>query len=369
MATHSPDTTDEPTHETLADITGTGTELITVYLPADRSLHSVRAALRNEAQDAQNIKSKRTRKRVQQALTLLDSELTTINAIPENGLVLFAGVVETDTDTEEILHTTEPATPIDTYRYHCDSSFLVDPLETLQDDRPILGLLLVDVGEAHIGVLHGTTVVHLESLSSYVPPKHRQGGQSAPRFQRRRDEAIGEFYRTVGAAATRLFDEYTDSFVGLTIGGPLLSRDAFSDGSYIGHQFTDDILGVYSVDTVSEQALHTLADHSIAALEDHTYERQRESLSEFKQRLRDNTAIYGADETKHAAELGAIDTLLVATDSPDKELLETVTEYGGTIVELNLNLEEASQFHSVFGDYGALLRFEVSSPPNDRSRD
>ncbi|MHA1861945.1 MAG: peptide chain release factor aRF-1, partial [Candidatus Ranarchaeia archaeon] len=70
---------------------GYHTELISIYIPPDKRLSDVIANLRNEAATATNIKSRLTRKNVTNALAVAQQRLRMVNAVPENGLVLFVG--------------------------------------------------------------------------------------------------------------------------------------------------------------------------------------------------------------------------------------------------------------------------------------
>jgi peptide chain release factor subunit 1 len=48
-----------------------------------------------------------------------------------------------------------PPDPIVTYRYHCDSSFYLEPLEEMLADKRPFGLIVLDRREAAIGLLKG----------------------------------------------------------------------------------------------------------------------------------------------------------------------------------------------------------------------
>jgi len=56
------------TIETLASKEGRGTELISLYVPPERQIHEVTTNLREEHGTASNIKSRTTRKNVQDAI-------------------------------------------------------------------------------------------------------------------------------------------------------------------------------------------------------------------------------------------------------------------------------------------------------------
>ncbi|MEE9474596.1 MAG: peptide chain release factor 1, partial [Candidatus Hydrothermarchaeaceae archaeon] len=57
--------------QVLEDKKGKGTELISLYIPPDKNLNDVMSQMRDEASQAANIKSTRTRKNVQSALEVI----------------------------------------------------------------------------------------------------------------------------------------------------------------------------------------------------------------------------------------------------------------------------------------------------------
>ncbi|MHC1595709.1 MAG: peptide chain release factor aRF-1, partial [Candidatus Syntropharchaeales archaeon] len=185
--------------EELREKSGRGTELVTVYIPPEKQISDVTSQLRDEHGQASNIKSKSTRTNVQSALDSILSRLRYIKRPPENGIAIFCGAIDiggdkTNLDTTIII----PPEPIRSYRYHCDSSFLLEPLEEILEDKKTYGLIVLDKREATIGVLKGKTISALKHTTSTVPGKTRRGGQSAQRFSRLREIAIHEFYTRIG---------------------------------------------------------------------------------------------------------------------------------------------------------------------------
>ena len=79
--------------EDLRVMKGMGTELVSVLIPPDKKIHDVRQQLSQEAGQAANIKSKSTKKHVQDAI---ESAIATLNRHPspgERGIALFVGHV------------------------------------------------------------------------------------------------------------------------------------------------------------------------------------------------------------------------------------------------------------------------------------
>ncbi|MEF8883377.1 MAG: peptide chain release factor 1, partial [Halapricum sp.] len=81
--------------EELQDYRGSGTQLVTIYIPEDKQISDVVAHVTQEHSEASNIKSKETRTNVQDALKSIKDRLRYFeNYPPENGVVLFSGAVD-----------------------------------------------------------------------------------------------------------------------------------------------------------------------------------------------------------------------------------------------------------------------------------
>ena len=138
--------------ESLRDKRGRSTELITLYIPLDKQIFDVTNQLKEEHGQAANIKSKLTRTNVQGAIQSLLSKLKYLDKVPENGIVYFTGAVDigankTNMESEVII----PPEPTTAYKYHCNSTFYLEPLEDMLKDKNTFGLLVLDRREATVG--------------------------------------------------------------------------------------------------------------------------------------------------------------------------------------------------------------------------
>ncbi|MFB6157726.1 MAG: peptide chain release factor aRF-1, partial [Haloferacaceae archaeon] len=178
--------------EELDEYEGSGTQLVTIYVPEDKRISDVVQHVTQEHSEASNIKSKQTRTNVQDALKSLKDRLRYYDEPPENGMVLFSGAVDAGGgQTDMVTKVLEsPPQPVESFRYHCDSDFLTEPLEEMLADQGLFGLIVLDRREANVGWLRGKRVEPVKNASSLVPGKQRKGGQSAQRFARLRLEAI-----------------------------------------------------------------------------------------------------------------------------------------------------------------------------------
>ncbi|MFC6952207.1 peptide chain release factor aRF-1 [Halorubellus litoreus] len=296
---------------------GSGTQLVTIYVPEDRRISDVVAHITQEHSEASNIKSKQTRTAVQDALSSLKARLKYYKDPPENGMVLFSGAIDsgggqTDMKTEVL---ESPPQPVESFRYHCDSEFLTEPLEHMLADQGLYGLVVLDRREANVGWLRGKRVEPVKSASSLVPGKQRKGGQSAQRFARLRLEAIDNFYQEVAEMANELFVPERHELDGVLVGGPSPTKDEFLDGDYLHHELQDSVLGKFDVAYTDESGLYDLVDAADEVLADAEIMEDKDLMERFFKQLHDgNKATYGFEPTRQNLVMGSVETLLISED-------------------------------------------------------
>jgi len=304
--------------EELRDFEGSGTQLVTIYIPEDKQISDVVAHITQEHSEAANIKSKQTRTNVQDALTSIKDRLRYYDTYPpENGMVIFSGAVNSGGgQTEMVTRTLEsPPEPVVSFRYHCDSNFLTEPLEHMLEDSGLFGLIVLDRREANVGWLKGKRVEPVKSASSLVPGKQRKGGQSAQRFARLRLEAIDNFYQEVAGMANDLFVPKRHELDGVLVGGPSPTKDEFLDGDYLHHEVRDKVLGKFDVAYTDESGLKDLVDSGSEALADQEIVDDKRQMDEFFENLHTGEkATYGFDETRRNLIMGSVDRLLISED-------------------------------------------------------
>lgn len=185
--------------ERIDRLRGEQTELVSVSVPPQKQLASVRERIQQEYATAENIKQDATRDNVQRALKRIERILRQYEATPANGLVVYAGVIENDV--ESFVFDELPA-PVDESLYQCASTFETRPLKTILAPDDSHGLVVVERGGAAIGRLVGERVVVDRKIESAVMGKTRAGGQSAQRFARDRERQLDEFFAEVGEVAS-----------------------------------------------------------------------------------------------------------------------------------------------------------------------
>jgi peptide chain release factor subunit 1 len=294
---------------------GRGTELVSVYVPPDRPIFEVTNYLRGEYSQSSNIKSASTRKHVMQAIESIINRLKQWKMPPPNGLVCFVGHKDVGADqTQMVAYVLEPPEPVPSFLYRCDSRFYTEPLHEMLAEKDVYGLLVIDQGEATIGLLEGKRITPLKNVQSLVPRKHRMGGQSARRFERLHEQAVHEFFTKIGDLATEAFLNRRD-LKGLLIAGPGYTKDAFVKEGYLHHELAKKVLGTFDAGYTDETGLRELVANAADVLRDLDLMREKSLVQRLMDEIRKEDgglAAYGEDVVRRALGLGAVDTLLVS---------------------------------------------------------
>lgn len=306
------------TLEVLRDKKGHGTELISLYIPHDKQISDVMADLRNEYGQVANVKSKTTKTNVQNGIESLMSRLKFIDRIPENGIVYFTGTVDVGNNkTSPENYVIHPPEPIITYKYHCDSTFFLDPLEYMLKEKGTFGLLVLDRREATVGLLNGKKIMKRASLTSDVPGKQRKGGQSAHRFQQLRLIAIHEFYKRIGDAASKVFLTVdSDDLKGVLIGGPSPTKEEFYGGEFLHYEIQAKVIGLFDTSYTDESGFLELINAAADKLADLELMEQKNVMKAFFAELISDSgrAAYGEKSIRANMEINAVDRLILSED-------------------------------------------------------
>lgn len=157
---------------------GSGTELISVYIPAGSAVHEMGNKLREEMSQASNIKSKSTKTSVLGALERIMNYLKMFKKTPPNGLAVFCGNVSDNPAKVDIqLFSLEPPEPLNIGAYRCDSRFFLEPLQQLMETKDVYGIVVMDGREATLATVKGTNINVVKKMASMAHAKVRKGGQ------------------------------------------------------------------------------------------------------------------------------------------------------------------------------------------------
>ncbi|MEW5748385.1 MAG: peptide chain release factor aRF-1 [Candidatus Thermoplasmatota archaeon] len=302
--------------EEVRKISGRGTELISLYIPPARQISDVAAYLRNEYSQSSNIKSASTRKNVQSAISSILARLKGLRVPPDNGLVFFVGHRSTSADqTQMVQYVLEPPEPVQTFIYRCDSGFFTEPIEQMLEHKDTYGLIVIDRGEATIGLLHGKRIEPVKNIPSLVPSKHGRGGQSARRFERLIEIAAHEFYKKVADLVNESFLQ--KNLKGILVGGPGPTKEYFVKSEYLHYELQKLIIDTFDVGYTDEYGLRELVEKAREALRDIDLMREKDLMQRLFEEIRKpdgGLSIYGEEQVRDALMIGAVDKLLLSED-------------------------------------------------------
>lgn len=304
----------------LGNITGHGTELVTVYIPPKRPIYDVMAQLKNEAGTASNIKSDLTRTHVQDALSRTIEYLKLYKEAPENGLVIFCGAIPTGKGfgTEKIeIFSVVPPKPIQINLYRCDDHFWIDHLKDMMKDDKVIGILSLDTQEAGLGILTGDRWEVVESLTSGVAGKHRQGGQSARRFERLRDNELNEYYKRVADYSQKIFiDEYPVK--GIIVGGPGPTKENFLREEYLDYRLQNNVIAVLDSSYSGGEGVRELIDkvNEQGIMMEYRLMEEKKIIKNFMSEVHSGKGlgIYGIFDVIESLRSGIADLVIVTDD-------------------------------------------------------
>jgi len=301
--------------ETLEKLEGRGTELVTVYVPPTKQIHDVMSDLRNEYGTAVNIKSKTTKKNVQEALTKAMERLKLFKEVPPTGLAIFAGTIASkEMGVGEMeTFTLIPPEPIGIYYYRCEHRFLLDPLWNILENEESYGILVIDAKDATFAMLKGQRADILRDISSGVAGKTRAGGQSSRRYERLRAMHLNEYYKRVGGMLTDYFLN-VPNLKGIIVGGPGPTKERFLDGNYLHHEIKEKILTTVDVGYTGHEGVKELVTRSRDFLAQVRYTQERQIVQEFLRHLGEDDVLstYGEQEVITQLKNVNVYTLLIS---------------------------------------------------------
>ncbi len=297
----------------LSKIRGSGTELISLYIPPKYPIGDVSGRLRAEYSQASNIKSKQTKNNVLGALERILNFLKHFNQPPDKGIAIFAGNISKNQGENDVkLFYIVPPDPIGIQLYRCDSSFFIEPLLVFTKPKEAYGLLAIDGSDATIAILEGKNVRIVRHVHSTAPSKTHKGGQSAARYQRLVEIGKEEYYKRVGEALSLAFLD-VQNMKGVVVGGPGPIKDYFIEGSYFNYQIK--VLGKVDTGYSDENGIREIMQklEEIIANQESSLERKLVQMF-IENVVKGGLATYGIKEVLEALEAKRVNMLLISED-------------------------------------------------------
>jgi peptide chain release factor subunit 1 len=316
------------TIEELSKIAGRGTELITVYIPKGKQLHEVITILKEEQGTADNIKSDLTRTHVVDSLSKVVQRLKLYKKTPERGLAIFCGALpreEGGPPGSEVVKAFEidPPKDMQTFLYRCDDHFHVDILKNMLKDENMIGFLAVDAKDAGWGLLHNDKIEVLKETSSGVAGKHRQGGQSAKRFQKLREMELTYYFNRLATITREYFiDIYP--IKGLVISGPGPTKEEFINNNYLEYRLQNMIIATIDASYSGSEGIREAFAKSSDILSNFRLVEEKQIVEKLFNEINNNTGlgIYGLDDIINHLKNNIVNKIII-TDNTELYRIES----------------------------------------------
>ena len=307
--------------EELSKISGRGTELITVYIPKGKQLHEVITILKEEQGTADNIKSDVTRTHVVDSLSKVVQRLKLYKKTPERGLAVFCGALpreEGGPPGSEVVKAFEidPPKDMQTFLYRCDDHFHVDILKNMLKDENMIGFLAVDAKDAGWGLLHGDKIEVLKETSSGVAGKHRQGGQSAKRFQKLREMELTYYFNRLATITREYFiDIYP--IKGLVISGPGPTKEEFINDNYLEYRLQNMIIATIDASYSGSEGIREAFAKSSDILSNFRMVEEKQIVEKLFNEINNNTGlgIYGLDDIINHLKNNIVNKIIITNNT------------------------------------------------------
>jgi peptide chain release factor subunit 1 len=239
---------------------------------------------------------------------------------PERGWVIFCGALQPEGGGpigSEVLKTFEidPPKELKTFLYRCDDHFHVDILKDMLKDDNLIGFLAIDAKDAGWGLLHGDKIEVLGETGSGVAGKHRQGGQSAKRFQKLREMELTYYFNRVADVTKEYFvDIYPVK--GLIISGPGPTKEDFINGGYLEYRLQDNIIAELDTSYSGSEGIREAFQKAGDVLTGFRMVEEKKIITKLFQEINSHSGLgtYGLQEIIQLLKNNVVDTIIVNDD-------------------------------------------------------
>jgi peptide chain release factor subunit 1 len=181
----------------------------------------------------------------------------------------------------------------------------------------VIGILAIDTTEAGLGILTGDRWETVDTLTSGVSGKHRQGGQSARRFERLRENELNDYYHRVADHAKAVFiDQYPVK--GLIVGGPGPTKENFLKEEYLDYRLQNNILATLDTSYSGNEGVREIIDKAQkdGILAEFRVMEEKQMVKKFMGEVHSGRGlgIYGIFDVIKMMQGGVADLVLVASD-------------------------------------------------------
>jgi peptide chain release factor subunit 1 len=210
----------------------------------------------------------------------------------------------------------EPPKDLSTFLYRCDDHFHVDILKDMLKEENLIGFLAIDTKDAGWGLLHGDKIDVLRETASGVAGKHRQGGQSARRFERLREMELTYYYNRVAEVTKEFFiDIYP--IKGLIVSGPGPTKEDFLKSNYLDYRLQNMVIATLDTSYAGSEGIRETFVKAQDVLADFRLVEEKKLVEKLFREINSHSGlgVYGLKDIINLLKNNVADTILITDDT------------------------------------------------------
>jgi hypothetical protein len=175
------------------------------------------------------------------------SEISQLASNSESGAILFWGNIR-----KCLVLPPFPLSEKNTF-----GGYVTEPLRLLLNSDFMVGLVLIHLGSYAIGICQGEKLISSKVGTGLIHGRHKKGGSSQQRFQRRRENQVREFLDRVCLHTREHLEPYAQQIDYLVYGGPRQSVLLLQKRCPLLQSFEDRVLTLLGVPSLRQHVLET----------------------------------------------------------------------------------------------------------------
>ena len=240
----------------------------------------------------------------------------------------------------------EPPKKIKHFYYRCSKKFIIQPIKDMFTEESKYGIVLVS-GNCYqfynltkAGNHVEITCIHDSSIK--LQKKQKKGGQSAPRFERIRQEKENAYIKKISEKMVNYYltknnTQYTVK--GLIIGGPANIKQKLLDTQKVQKMFGDIILKTETTSEINSSTVWEVYEKCLDAFASEEENESLELIKEIKEmmEIEIEKLVFGYEEIFYNLKNCMLEKLLISTDLDEevKNKLNELNTYNCKIIESN----------------------------------
>ena len=247
-----------------------------------------------------------------------------------------------------------PPCPIKKFFYKCERKFHLSELIKLYEIHDNYAIVLVSGKRTEFYLHNSNQTKIIKGLDMVLPNQHKNGGFSAARFGRIRDEKIGLYTMKIVELMVKCYvKEGKFEHIGLIIAGPAEMKELIKDEEIFVKYFSKYLLKTITIAEITDQSIHQVIRSTSDVLS--TAFGEKDLIDQFDQIINDpktiDLLVFGNNEVENALNNGCLREIYVSDLYPHKEQL-LKTNY-----KTKIHVISSKEFTSKYGDLVGIMYY------------